>query len=443
MNVMRVRMRAVVVGCVLLGLGLDSCGAGGGTKEAMSGSPARVELASSKLGRAHPTVADNDLRAAATATNAFAVDLYRRWKKNSPNLVFSPYSISLALAMTFAGAKGETAEELRRALHLALADDRVHDALNALDQAITHPTSPVSGTTPPEIAVANSLWGQAGYPFRSAFLDLLAREYGAGLHLVDYRRDPEAARAAVNAWAEEATHGRIKDVIPPGVINDMTRLVLADAIYFKAQWVREFSPRDTQEAGFHALDGRTVRVSMMSRRGHKVAYNSGDGYQVAEFPYWGGYSMTAILPAEGTFAAFENALTPTRLDAILSGLHEAQLDVQMPKFAFEADASIKEMLAGLGVKAAFMPPGGDAGADFTGMTAARELFLRDVLHKAFISVDEHGTEAAAATAVVMERVSGAPPAVLHLDRPFLFVIRHQSSGTILFMGRVTDPTSSH
>lgn len=374
----------------------------------VSGSPAPVELASSNLARAQPAPGD-DLRAATVATNAFAVDVYRRWTKTSPNLVFSPYSMSLALAMTLAGAKGKTADELRRALHLTLADDRVHDALNALDQAITHPTSPVPGTTSPEIAVANSLWGQTGYPLRAAFLDLLARDYGAGLHLVDFSRDPEAARAAINGWAEAVTNGRIKDVIPSGVINTMTRLVLADAIYFKAQWVREFSPRDTHEAGFHALDGRTVRVPMMSQSGHKVAYNSGDGYQVAELPYWGGYSMTAILPAEGTFTAFENALTPARLDAILSGLHQAQLDLQMPKFAFEADASLKQMLAELGVKTAFVPPGAGGGADFTGMTAARELFLRDVLHKAFISVDEHGTEAAAATAAVMERVSGAPP----------------------------------
>ena len=132
--------------------------------------------------------------------------------------------------MTEAGAKGETADELRRALHFTLAEDRLHGALNALDQQMTHPTSPVPGTKPPEITVANSLWGQAGYPFRSPFLDLSARDYGAGLRLVDYRRDPERARAAINAWAEAATQGRIKDVLPPGVINDMTRLVLADAI---------------------------------------------------------------------------------------------------------------------------------------------------------------------------------------------------------------------
>src|SRR5205823_5505675 len=165
------------------------------------------------------------------------------------------YSISLALAMTEAGARGQTADELRHVLHLALADDRVHDALNALDHGATQPTSQPEGTKPPEIAVANSLWGQAGYPFRSALLDLLARNYGAGLRLVDYRRDPERARAAVNAWAEEATKGRISDVIPPGVIDDMTRLVLADAIYFKAQWARKFSPNDTDESSFHTLDG--------------------------------------------------------------------------------------------------------------------------------------------------------------------------------------------
>jgi serpin B len=441
MKVMGVRMRTVVVGCVLVALVSSGCGGGGGSKNGVSGSPAAVELASSKIVRAQPAAPDDDLRSVAAATNAFAVDLYRHWTKKNPNLVFSPYSIALALAMTEAGAKGETADELRRALHFALADDRAHDALNALDQAITEPTAPPKGTKPPEIAVANSLWGQARYPLRSDFLDLLARNYGAGLRFVDYGRDPDGARAAVNAWAEQATKGRIKDVVPPGVINEMTRLVLADAIYFKAQWVREFSPKDTHESSFHTLTGRTVGVPMMSQDGHKFAYNSGDGYQVAEFPYWGGYSMTAILPAEGTFGDFENALTPARLDAILSGLHEAQLDVQMPKFEFEADASLKQTLGGLGVKAAFVPPGASSGADFTGMTEARELFLRDVLHKAFISVDEHGTEAAAATAAVLETVSGAPPAVMHLDRPFLFLVRHEASDTILFMGRVTDPTA--
>ena len=440
MKVMRARVRAVVVGWVLPAIALNACG-GGDAKGEAGDSPARVELASSKLPRAQPAAPEDDLRAVAAATNAFAVDAYRHWTKQNANLVFSPYSIALALAMTEAGAKGETADELRRALHLTLAEDRVHDALNALDQQITQSSSPARGTKPPEIAVANSLWGQAGYPFRSPFLDLIARDYGAGLRLVDYRRDPEGARAAINAWAEEATNGRIKDVIPANVINDRTRLVLVNAIYFKAQWMREFSPRDTREAGFRALDGRTVRVPMMSQNGLKFLYGSGEGYQVAELPYWGGYSMALVLPAEGTFGDFENALTPTRLNAILSGLNQAQLDLKLPKFEFAADASLKETLAALGVKAAFEAPDGDSGADFTGITEVRELVLRDVLHKAFISVDEHGTEAAAATAAVVEAVSGAPPAVMHLDRPFLFVIRHQASGTILFMGRVTDPTS--
>ena len=445
MEVMRHRMRTVVVGCVLLGLALSNCGDGTVDEEAkdgVSGSPAQVEHLSSKLARAQPTSNDDDLRAAAAATNAFALDLYRQWKKENANLVFSPYSIALALAMTESGARGETADELRRALHLTLSGDRLHGALNALDQQITHATSPVPGTAPLEITVANSLWGQAGYPFRSPFLDLLARHYGAGLRRVDYGRDPEEARVAVNAWAEEATNGRVKDVIPDGVIDSLTRLVLADAIWFKAQWAREFSSQDTREAGFHTVDGRTVRVPMMSQKDHKFLYGTGDGYQVAELPYWGGYTMTAILPAAGRFAELERTLSPARLDEILSSLHQAVLDLQLPKFEFDADASLKDALAALGVTAAFQPPSGSAGADFTGMTEARELFLRDVFHKAFISVDEHGTEAAAATAMVLEAVSGAPPAVMHIDRPFLFLIRHQASGTILFMGRVTDPTSS-
>jgi serpin B len=445
METMRRRMHTVVVGCVLLGLALSTCGDGAvdeTAKDGVSGSPARVELASSKLARAQPAATDDDLRATAGATNAFALDLYREWTKKDANLVFSPYSISLALAMTESGARGETADELRRALHLTLAGDKLHGALNALDQQIAHETSPVPGTAPLEITVANSLWGQAGYPFRSPFLDLLAHHYGAGLRLVDYSRDPEGARVAINAWAAKATRGRVTDVIPDGVINARTRLVLADAIWFRAQWIRKFSPQDTRAAAFHTVDGRTVRVPMMSLREHKFAYGSGDGYQVVELPYWGGYTMTAILPAEGRFADFERTLSPARLDEILSGLHEAVLDLQLPKFEFHADASLKQALAGLGVKAAFRPPGGRDGADFTGMTDGRELFLRDVLHKAFISVNEHGTEAAAATAAVAERVSGAPPAVMHLDRPFVFLIRHRASGTILFMGRVTDPTSS-
>jgi serpin B len=407
----------------------------------VGGSTAPVELASSELARAQPTAPDEDLRSVAAAINAFAVDMYRQWKKPNANVALSPYSVAFALTMSEAGARGETAQELRRALHLAIAGNRVHEVLNALDHAITQPAPSPEGTKAPELMLANSLWGQAGYSFRSDFLDLLAQNYGAVMRLVNFEEDPEAARAAVNAWSERATKGRIHDVIPPGVINVMTRLVLANAVYFKAQWVRQFSPEDTRESSFTTLDGRTNRVPTMIQSGHKFAYKAGDGYQVAELAYWGGYTMTAILPARGTFRAFEDGFTPARLDAVLNGLREAQLDLQMPKFAFDSAASLKAALEALGVANAFVPPTRDGGADFTGMTDARELFLRDVLHKVFVSVDEHGTEAAAATAAVFERTSGAPPALMHLDRPFLFLIRHQATGTVLFMGRVTDPAS--
>jgi len=340
--------------------------------------------------------------------------------------------------MTYAGARAETEQQMADALHYTLPQERLHAAFNALDQALASRGEGAQGKDGEgfRLHVANAIWGQKDYTFLDAYLDVLALNYGAGLRLVDFVRAPEEARVTINEWVSEQTEGRIKDLIPPGAIDALTRLVLTNAIYFNAAWSRPFEEERTEDAPFYRLDGSQVTVPMM-RQVESFGYATGEGYQAVELPYDGHeLSMVILVPKEGEFETFEAALDVQRLEAILQDLRYTQVALSMPKFEIESSFSLVDALAAMGMPVAFSDE-----ADFSGMTGSRDLTISDVVHKAFVSVDEAGTEAAAATAVIM-KLTSAPmePVEMRIDRPFLFAIRDLQTGALLFVGRVVDPS---
>ncbi|MFH2101793.1 MAG: serpin family protein [Chloroflexota bacterium] len=393
-----------------------------------------------------PRVSDPDadpgeVQALVAGNSAFAFDLYQALRATDTNLFYSPYSISLALAMTYAGARGETADQMAATLHLNLPDEDLHQAFNALDTDLaSRPEQAVDVDEDQrfQLNIVNAIWGQQGYPFLEEFLDLLALNYGAGLRLADFVNAHEAARGEINDWVSRETNQRIEDLLAEGVLDPATVMVLVNAIYFKAAWQYPFSEPATRPQPFTLLDGTRVDVPMMSfSEPAQLDYRSGDGYQTVSLPYMGGLAeMVVLLPDEGSFPAFEASLTAERLVEILAGMETRSVALSLPKFEFTNDFNLDEKLPDMGMRDAF-----DAGlADFSGMDGNRLLFISAVIHKAFVSVDEEGTEAAAATAVVMTRSAMILADVeLTVDRPFIFIIRDIPTGTILFIGRVLNP----
>lgn len=380
-------------------------------------------------------------RRAASAVDAFAADLYRELARTPGNVVFSPYSVELALAMTRAGAVGRTADEMSAVLHAAAAGE-LDAGLNALDQALAkrpgrYPFG--DGTVELELSVADRVWGQKDYPFEKPYLDTLAASYGADLRLVDYVNARAQARADINKWVAERTRDRIPELIPDGVLNELTRLVLTNAIYFKGKWAAPFAKGATADAPFHRLDGTDATAKLMRLSSSGLAYGTGAGYQAVRLPYVGGLSMIVVVPDAGSFAKVEGSLRDdASLRAAASGLARGtHVTLRLPRFTFRTKAMLKPALETLGMPLAFTDR-----ADFTKMSPrGRELFIRDVAHEAFIAVDEDGTEAAAATAVIVEATSAPLKSVeLTVDRPFLFLIRDDETGATLFMGRVVDPS---
>jgi serpin B len=385
-----------------------------------------------------PDARDDELGRLVDGNGAFAFDLYRALRRQDDgNLFYSPYSISIALAMTYAGARGDTEQQIGQTLHYRLDQARLHPAFNALDRQLTIPAADADAF---RLSIANSLWGQEGFPWREDYLDTLALNYGAGLRLVDFSGDSrrEEARQAINSWVEDETEDRIQDLIPRGVLDELTRLVLANAIYFKGEWEIPFD-ESIADGDFFLLDGRTVTVPMMSRR-TPTRLAAGAGYQAVELTYKGDRAhMIILLPEEGHLESFEQELTAERLEQIVAGLAPSDLKLTMPKFTFETEFSLGPTLADMGMPDAF----DEMAADFSGIydrsQEPRNLYVSAVIHKAFVAVDELGTEAAAATGVVFGIVS-EPQNNIRVDRPFLFVIRDIESGTLLFIGRVLDPS---
>jgi len=427
---MNATLKAVMLMVLVALLGTAGCGplAPAGVAQAMSDKPRDT----------HPAAAPEDVEALAEGNAAFAFDLYGTLKDEAGNLFLSPYSISVALAMTHAGSAAETARQMTETLHFTLPADRLHAAFNAYSLDLQARAHAETEGTPFELSLANSLWGQKDFPFRPEFLDVLATNYGAGMRLVDYAADPEGARQAINGWVSDETRKKIQDLIPEGAIDGMTRLVLANAIYFKAGWRDPFDASATSPEDFHRLDGSTVEVPMMHQE-ESLGYAAGEGVQALELPYVSGdMSMLILLPDEGRFEAFQDGLSAQTLEAILSGLSYRPVVLSLPKFTYVSAFSLNDALKELGMADAFDPDK----ADFSGMDGARDLYISNVLHKAFVAVDEKGTEAAAATAVIME-VTSAPidqPMVVTVDRPFIYLIRDTRTGSVLFLGRVLDPS---
>jgi len=373
----------------------------------------------------------------ADGNTAFALDLYHQLASREGNLFYSPYSISSALAMTYAGAEGTTAEQMAEVFHFT---GDVHSEFNALAQhleGLADLNIPDDEGSPFQLNIANAIWGQEEFHFEKEFLDTLAVHYGAGLRLLDYIQQPEESRQVINQWVSDQTKEKIQDLIPQGAIDSATRLVLSNAIYFKATWLEPFEESLTQEGIFYSLNGEEISVPLMSLgTDASLPYYQGEGFQAVAMPYLGGeVSMLVLVPDQGNFQEFEADLSAESLDGIISRMAYTPIRLKFPKFEFESEISLAETLAAMGMPEAF-----SAAADFSGMTGDKDLFISDVFHKAFIGVDEEGTEAAAATAVVM-KLTAAPenPLELTVDRPFLFAIRDHQTGTVLFMGRVLRP----
>jgi serpin B len=368
--------------------------------------------------------------------NTFAFDLYHSLKENNDNFFYSPYSISSALAMTYAGARGETERQMANTLHFTLSQDSLHPAFHSLSQALASrgQEDKIQDKRGFILRNVNAIWGQQGYNFLPAFLKLLGEYYGAGLKTLNFAREPEESRVTINNWVSEQTEDRIKELIPPGSIDGMISLILTNAIYFKANWLFQFSDTFTVDGQFNLLDGGNVTVPMM-RQTEYFANTKGSGYQAVELPYQGRQlSMLIILPDKGKFDSIEDSLDSIRLRKITGNLEVVNISLIMPKFAFTSDFKLKPTLSNMGMSDAFT-----GNADFSGITGEGNIWIGDIFHKAFVAVDENGTEAAAATAVLMPRAAPGEPDKITLDRPFIFLIRDINTNTILFMGRVLNP----
>jgi serpin B len=413
---------AVTAATLLVALANLGCdGASSNTGQAEQSNVARVTA---------PVVSADDATTLASDNLGFAVDLYQALRSTRGNLVFSPASISIALAMTYAGAAGTTASEIASTLHFALPSARLHPAFDALDLALA---TPPAGSSPSAFAldIANATWGQRGFSFLTPYLDLLAQDYGAGLRTVDFEGAPEPSRAAIDAWVSAQTERRIPQLLPEGSIDSSTRLVLTDAVFFHGDWLNPFDPQSPMDT-FHAPAG-DVSVAMMSNQAIVPVW-SGTGWTAASIPYVGDTtSMVLLVPDSGTFTQFESSLTAASLASII-GAQTGGGGVVMPRFKFSTATALKNTLSTMGMPDAF-----DDGADFSGIDAAHDLSISNVFHQANVEVDEKGTTASAATAVVFHTLS-AMPIGLAVNRPFLFFIRHNPTRAILFAGRVLDPT---
>jgi serine protease inhibitor len=467
---------------------------------------------------------------AATASNAFALDLYGQLgrEKAGKNLFFSPYSVCNALVIVAEGARGATAEEMDRVLHLPRSASRdlgpIHAGLAALNRRFEAASRPASkkalfrlgflrkeleaankrvrevGSAAAEreaqrlageinqlqarvdryeLNVANALWAEKNYPFKQSYLDVIRKYHGASAFPVDFRKAPERARKRINGWVEEKTRERIKDLVPPGAVDDLTRLVVTNAIYFKGQWSEPFPTRGTKDAPFTLADGSKVQAALMHDYLSKARYGAftedgalfdtprqvpergGDpkklypgagGFEMLELPYKGDeLSMVVLLPrSAGGLAALEKKFRGADLQTWIGKLQGRTVEVFLPKFRLESSFALKPALEALGIKRAFTDPTKKGGAEFDGMSEASDpmdkLYISKVLHKAFVEVSEKGTEAAAATAIEMKKAEkeDAPvmvpfTPVFRADRPFVFLIRDRQSGGVLFLGRVVNP----
>ncbi|MBI5607286.1 MAG: serpin family protein [Deltaproteobacteria bacterium] len=427
------------------GLALAGCSDSATPSGSTSTTTAGVQVYSSQKARlTAASVPNSDVQAAAGWSNSLGASLYGALKDAAPsgNLMFSPYSAEIALAMTAQGAKGATATQMNKVLGFTLPEAQVHPALGALDLALTSRGATAKGKDdqPFRLKIANSTWGQKGYSFAQAFLDGCKVNYGANLNGVDFVKDAEAARLLINQWVLEATEKKIKDLIPKGAVDSLTRLVLVNAIYFNAAWMYPFAATATKDGPFTTLAGTTVTVPRMYQQ-ETFAYQAEALWQSVALPYDGQeLEMVVVLPAAGKLADVEALIASGGFAQFGAKATSVPVKLTLPRWKLDWSASLAKTLQTLGMTDAFDP----AKADLSGIGGTKgELLITDVLQKTFVAVDEKGTEAAAATAVIVG-TTGMPlnPVELVVDRPFLWLIRDVATGAVLFVGRVADPSQA-
>lgn len=393
------------------------------------------EVAGSDKQRLTAAAPSADLAAAVAGNTDFGLDLYRKLGAGSPdNLFISPQSITLALSMAYAGSAGATQAAFEQVLHQGLPEASYHRAMNDLDRQLTSRGQGAQGSDgqPFRLRIANQMFAERTFGFEAPFLDTLALEYGANVRLMDFVGQADPSRLAINRWVAQKTEDRIKDLLAEGTITPDTRAVLVNAIYFNAAWAKQFKPEATKTATFHNLAGTTSSVPMMYAPTMPAKGATVNGVEVVSLPYDGNeLSMVVLMPPAGSFATFEQGLTAATLATHLGALANEELELTMPKFELKLSATLAEPLKALGLGPAF----GDSG-DFSRMSTQAQLGISDVIHQSFVKVSETGTEAAAATAVIIGTTSIPQTRPVVIDRPFVFAIRDEATGAIVFLGRV-------
>ena len=427
-----IRFLAIISFCCAAGCSNDS-GNNGQSDNVTGGSVVKSSLARNTA----PQVSDTELAAAVTGNTEFALKLFPLLDSTpGNNTFFSPYSITQAFALLAPGVRGTTLSEIEQLVFYSLPQTNRDSILNKLDLLLAEKTSGAileNGLRAPKLTNANAVWGQKGFSILPAYLDTLAVNYGAGLHLVDFMEATEQSRQTINSWVEKQTNDRIKDLIPLNGVSSDTRLVLTNAIWFKANWASQFSKELTSNQTFTNHNSGMVSVPFM-RQQFSVPYANTSNCQAVDIPYAGdNLSMLVIMPDAGTIDAFIASLTPSVLNDITGHLSSQMVNFSMPKFTFTTASSVDTILRSLGMVDTFSP----ARADLSGIDGERDLFVAAVFHQAFIGVDEVGTEAAAATAITIGITSAPVPTLtLAIDHPFIFLIRDRQTGLILFMGKV-------
>jgi len=373
-----------------------------------------------------------DISSVVSANNQFTFDLYSRYKSKDGNILYSPYSIFSALAMTYEGAKGKTAEEMQAVFHFPQdafirrsSYLEIYKKINKKDKEYT-------------LSTANALWAQKDYKFLEDYFNLVDKYYGGKATNLDFIKETEESRLVINSWVEEQTNNKIKDLIPPGFITPSTRLVLTNAIYFKGFWLKQFDKEDTKEEDFRVSPDTKIKVQMMHLTG-EFNYAETEKLQILELPYVGNeLSMLIFLPKGDDLKVVEESLNPEKLSEWKKLLRNEEVNVSLPKFKLETKYFMAEDFMEMGMPTAFTP----GEADFSGMTGNKDLHISQVIHQAFVEVNEEGTEAAAATAVVTKGmpIRLEPIKIFKADHPFIFIIQDRDMGNILFIGRVSDPT---
>lgn len=388
-----------------------------------------------------PNVSAEDQASLSLNNTSFALDMGRALHDSTKNVLYSPYSISTALAMSYAGARATTEQAIAKTMRFELPQERLHPAFNYVDLELQKRAESSSDTTGGgfRLHTANSIWSQVGLPVEEPFLKVLAESYGARVRLADFN-NPKEAEGFINVWVSQQTEGKIPELLKDTLTTE-TLLVLVNAIHFDAAWREPFVKDATQPGAFRRGDATDVTAQMM-RGTQDTRYGAGEGWEAVEIPYAGTpVSMFIVMPTEGTADTFETSLDGAALEGIITSMEGRSVDVTMPKFSFGSSASLKEALEGLGMGVAF-----GATADFSGILAGGGIQIQDIIHKAIIDVDEEGTEAAAATAVVFATSGSGSgpngPAEIVLDHPFFFFIRDVPTGALLFAGRVNDPTAN-